>query len=59
MYALVIRRISFVLLLVVLLVACASWSSRMSQEQMQRAIESNKKGDIYEAFTYAIKAYQL
>ena len=58
MYALVIRRISFVLLLVVLLVACASWSSRMSQEQMQRAIESNKKGDIYEAFTYAIKAYQ-
>lgn len=49
---------SFILLLVIFLGACASWSSRMSHDYMQQAIESNKKGDIYEAFTHAVQAYQ-
>lgn len=49
---------SFILLLLMILAACASVSSRMSQDYMQRAIESNKRGDIYEAFTYAIESYQ-
>jgi hypothetical protein len=30
----------------------------MSQDYMQRAIESNKKGGTYEAFTHAIQSYQ-
>lgn len=52
------RNLIFISLLLVLLTSCASWSSRMSHEYMEQAMESNKQGDTYEALTKAVQAYR-